>query len=480
MVNEKMVNERRIFGRETKLETRMKIPFELIEKYNVPVPRYTSYPPANFFDADFGTADYLKAVGQSNCEEPANVSIYIHIPFCTQLCLYCGCNTHITKDQELMRDYMQALKKEFRMIIPLLDHDRKVSQIHWGGGTPNVLPPEYIGEIMDLLKSEFQLIDHPEIAVECNPAHLDGQYIEKLATYGFNRISLGVQDFREDVLRAVRREVPAIPVAELCAMVRSHPGLSVNLDFIYGLPFQSADSFSQTIDRAVGMAPDRLVTFSYAHVPWVKKAQKKLESFGLPSPDEKVKMFENAWGQMKAAGYVPIGLDHYALPDDDLAKALKNRTLHRNFQGYCTRETTGQVYAFGVTGISQLESVYAQNARTVSAYIRSVQQGQVNIEKGYVLSDIEKMIREIINEIMCNQYLSWELVAGRFGMNPPELKTLLRFTNEKLEPFRNDGLLEYTDHDLTIFDPGRFFLRNIAAVFDIHIGDLSRKYSKSV
>jgi len=155
MVNEKMVNERRIFGRETKLETRMKIPFELIEKYNVPVPRYTSYPPANFFDADFGTADYLKAVGQSNCEEPANVSIYIHIPFCTQLCLYCGCNTHITKDQELMRDYMQALKKEFRMIIPLLDHDRKVSQIHWGGGTPNVLPPEYIGEIMDLLKSEF-------------------------------------------------------------------------------------------------------------------------------------------------------------------------------------------------------------------------------------------------------------------------------------------------------------------------------------
>ncbi len=458
----------------------MKIPFELIEKYNIPVPRYTSYPPANFFGADFGTATYLKAVEQSNREKPANISIYIHIPFCTQLCLYCGCNTHITRNMELMHDYMQALKKEFRMIIPLLDRHRKVSQIHWGGGTPNVLPPEYIGEIMALLRSEFQFIDHPEIAVECNPAHLDERYIEKLATFGFNRISLGVQDFREDVLNAVRREVPAVPVAELCAMARSHPGLSVNLDFIYGLPFQSPGSFAETIDRAVEIAPDRLVTFSYAHVPWVKKAQQKLEKYGLPSPGEKVKMFENAWIQMKRAGYVPIGLDHYARPTDELAKALENRTLHRNFQGYCTRDTTGQVYAFGVTGISQLENVYAQNARTVKDYIQSVQGGQVRIEKGYTLSHIEKMIREIINEIMCNQYLSWKQVADRFGMNPEDVKTLLNFRNEKLDPFRNDGLLDYTNDDLTIYDIGRFFLRNIAAVFDIHIGDLSRKYSKSV
>ena len=458
----------------------MKIPFSLIEKYNVPVPRYTSYPPANFFDAGFGTGDYLRAVEQSNHEKPENISIYIHIPFCTQLCLYCGCNTHITKNTDLMQAYVHALQKEISMISPLIDHNRKVSQIHWGGGTPNALPAEHIGRVMHLLKSEFRFIDHPEIAVECNPAHLDEEYIGKLAAMGFNRISLGVQDFQEKVLHAVKREVPAIPVAELCDMIRSHPGMSVNLDFIYGLPYQSAGLFAETIDRAIKIAPDRLVTFSYAHVPWVKKAQKKLEEYGLPSAEEKVKMFENAWERMNGAGYIPIGLDHYARPEDDLAKALNSRSLHRNFQGYCTRETTGQVYAFGVTGISQLENVYAQNSRTVKEYIRATEGGEIRIEKGYALSYTEKVVREVINEIMCNHYLSWKQIAERFETGPEDIKALLNFDNRKLEPFRDDHLLEYSDDDLVICDTGRFFLRNIAAVFDIHIGDLSRKYSKSV
>lgn len=458
----------------------MKIPFDLIEKYNVPVPRYTSYPPANFFSREFGTDDYLKAVAQSNQEKPENISVYIHIPFCTQLCLYCGCNTHITKNMDLMRAYMDALRKEIGMISPLIDHNRQVSQIHWGGGTPNTLPADYISEIMEQLKSEFRFIDRPEIAVECNPAHLDEKYIGQLAAMGFNRISLGVQDFQEKVLHAVKREVPAIPVVQLCEMIRSYPGMSVNLDFIYGLPYQSAGSFAETIDRAIEISPDRLVTFSYAHVPWVKKAQQKLEEYGLPSAEEKVKMFENAWEKMNGAGYIPIGLDHYARPEDDLAKALKSRTLHRNFQGYCTRETTGQVYAFGVTGISQLENVYAQNARTVKEYIQVIEEGKIKVEKGYALSYTEKVVRELINEIMCNHYLSWKQIAGRFETSPAEIKALLNFNNGKLDPFRNDHLLEYTDDDLLIRDLGRFFLRNIAAVFDVHIGDPDRKYSKSV
>ncbi|WP_423127614.1 oxygen-independent coproporphyrinogen III oxidase [Gaoshiqia sp. Z1-71] len=458
----------------------MKIPQELVEKYNIPVPRYTSYPPANFFGDDFGPAAYLNAVEQSNREKPENISIYLHIPFCTQLCLYCGCNTHITRDQLLMRDYVDVLKKEIRMIRPLLDKNRKVSQIHWGGGTPNALPAEYIGEIMELLTSEFRFIENPEIAVECNPAHLDKSYIDQLASFGFNRISMGVQDFQEKVLNAVRREVPAIPVPELYAMIKSHPGMSVNLDFIYGLPYQTADSFAKTMEQALAVSPDRLVTFSYAHVPWVKKAQQKLEKYGLPSADEKVKMFESAWEQIKAAGYIPIGLDHYAKPGDDMAQALLSRTLHRNFQGYCTRETTGQVYAFGVTGISQLENVYAQNARTVKEYIEHLKKGEIQIVKGYTLSRTEKIIRQIINEIMCNQYLSWQQVADNFGTTSSEIKQLLNFTNEKLEPFKADHLLEYTDDEVVIHDIGRFFLRNISAVFDIHIGDSNRKFSKSV
>lgn len=458
----------------------MKIPVDLIEKYNVPVPRYTSYPPANFFEDSFGTADYLKAVEQSNREKPENISIYIHIPFCTQLCLYCGCNTHITRDKDLMRGYVDSLKKEIEMIRPLLDRSRKVSQIHWGGGTPNALPSACIGEVMQLLTREFQFISKPEIAIECNPASLDEQYIADLASFGFNRISLGVQDFREDVLNAVHREVPVIPIKELVRMIKAQPGMSVNLDFIYGLPFQTGESFAQTMAQAIDISPDRLVTFSYAHVPWVKKAQQSLEKYGLPSADEKVKMFETAWAQMSAAGYIPIGLDHYARPEDDMAQALASRTLHRNFQGYCTRETTGQVYAFGVTGISQLENVYAQNARTVKEYIEHIEKGETLVVKGYSLSPTEKIIRQIINEIMCNQYLSWKAIAEQFNLKTDDVKALLHFRNEKLDPFVADNLLEYNDDEIIINDLGRFVLRNIAAVFDIHVGDPNRKFSKSV
>ncbi|TDN99068.1 oxygen-independent coproporphyrinogen III oxidase [Sunxiuqinia elliptica] len=458
----------------------MKIPVPLIDKYNVPVPRYTSYPPANFFGDDFVTGDYLLAVEESNEKEPENISIYLHVPFCTQLCLYCGCNTHITKDQDMMQHYMDALKKEIHMIGKLLDRKRKISQIHWGGGTPNVLPAQLIGEVMAIFTSEYEFIDKPEIAIECNPAHLDEAYIDALISFGFTRISLGVQDFQEKVLNAVHREVPEIPIEELVKMIRKHPGVSVNLDFIYGLPYQTVESFAGTMEKAITINPDRLVTFSYAHVPWVKKAQKKLEDYGLPSPENKVKMFEEAWARMTRAGYIPIGLDHYAKPDDDMAVALKNRSLHRNFQGYCTRETTGQVYAFGVTGISQLEDVYAQNARTVKEYIDQIDRGMIQVVKGYALSDTDKIIRQIINEIMCNQYLSWTQIAEQFNTSVETLKDLLNFNEEKLDEFVADDLLSYTEDEIVITDLGRFFLRNIAAVFDIRLEGSIQKFSKSV
>jgi oxygen-independent coproporphyrinogen-3 oxidase len=222
------------------------------------------------------------------------------------------------------------------------------------------------------------------------------------------------------------------------------------------------------------------VTFSYAHVPWVKKAQKKLEKYGLPDPEDKVKMFEEAWARMTQAGYIPIGLDHYAKPDDDMAIALKEKTLHRNFQGYCTRETTGQVYAFGVTGISQLEDVYAQNARTVKEYIDFVDRGMIQVVKGFAMTDNDKIIRRIINEIMCNQYLSWQQIATVFQKTVEELKSLLRFKESKLDEFVGDDLLTYTTEEIVITDLGRFFLRNIAAVFDLRLEGSLQKFSKSV
>ncbi|MFV0521028.1 MAG: oxygen-independent coproporphyrinogen III oxidase [Mangrovibacterium sp.] len=458
----------------------MKVPIHLIEKYNVPVPRYTSYPPANFFDNKFNAADYLSAVEESNHANPQNISIYIHIPFCTSLCYYCGCNTHISKNDDLKRRYVDAVKKEIKMIGPLIAKHRKVSQVHWGGGTPNALPVEMIGEIMQLIRQEFEFAPRAELAIECNPAPLDANYIQALYDFGFNRISMGVQDFRTDVLRAVNREIPNIPIQELIAIIRNKGDMSINLDFIYGLPLQTPDSFSKTIQQAIELDVERLVTFSYAHVPWVKAAQKQLEKHGLPTSNDKLLMFETAWKQMQEADYTPIGLDHYAKNTDSLTKAVQSKELHRNFQGYCTRETTGQVYAFGVTGISQLENVYVQNARTVNEYIEHINQNKILIEKGYRLNDDEKLIRTIINELMCNSHLSWHKLSKEFGQTPDMLKKRLAFTDNKLDCFVEDGLLTYDNDEISVCTEGRFVLRNIAAIFDINLKETNKKFSKSV
>ncbi|MCD6354312.1 MAG: radical SAM protein, partial [Prolixibacteraceae bacterium] len=253
---------------------KMKIPEPLIEKYNVPVPRYTSYPPANFFSNEFDAENYLDAVDKSNSELPQNISIYIHIPFCPKICYYCGCNTHLSRSKDKMRTYVDAVKKEILMVKKHLDGSRKVSQVHWGGGTPNSLPIEMVEEIMNLIHKNFTFTEQPEIAMECHPALLDPLYIGRLVKSKFNRFSLGVQDFNQKVLDNVNRDASVIPIEDLVKMIKSYENTSVNLDFIYGLPFQNKDSFAKTIEKAIDISPDRLVTFSYAHVPWLKKAQK--------------------------------------------------------------------------------------------------------------------------------------------------------------------------------------------------------------
>lgn len=458
----------------------MNIPHELIEKYNVPVPRYTSYPPANYFSSEMGEDAFRKLVIESNLREPANISLYIHIPFCPVLCLYCGCNTHITKDGDIIRAYLDALKKEIRMLSPLLDKTRKVSQVHWGGGTPNYLKIEQVEEVMQLIYDEFDFIDDSEIAMECNPALLDFHYLDRMISMGFNRISLGVQDFSEKVLREVHRMIPSIPVEEFIRHIRATGKAKVNLDFIYGLPHQTPDGFSETIERAASLQPDRLVTFSYAHVPNIKKSQVALEKAGLAGAAEKVKMYENTYRIMTSAGYTPIGLDHFARPGDELAQAAKNRSLHRNFQGYCTRETTGQVYAVGVTGISQLESGYVQNARTVSEYLRLLGEGKFTTGKGYVLTPAEKAIRYVINEVMCNHFISWEQAAVHLQTSSDELRSIIRYDERELQVFASEGLLEFTDSELHVSEKGRFFVRNVAASFDPNLLGKGKTFSKAL
>ncbi|MFV0593424.1 MAG: oxygen-independent coproporphyrinogen III oxidase [Draconibacterium sp.] len=458
----------------------MQIDQRLIQKYNTPVPRYTSYPPANFFTPDFTADDYIRILERSNDENPQNISIYIHIPFCPKICYYCGCNTHLTKDQDKMRRYVDAVKKEILMVKSYLDPNRQVSQVHWGGGTPNSLPVGMIDEIMQVIHDNFTFIDKAEIAMECHPAMLDEEFIERLVAMKFNRFSLGIQDFDQKVLDNVNRDGSIIPVEELVAMIRKHPNTGINLDFIYGLPYQDVDSFAKTIEQAIEISPDRLVTFSYAHVPWVRKAQKILEAKGLPSASKKLDMFEKGYQLLTQNGYEAIGLDHYAKPDDELAIAYNSKKLHRNFQGYCTRETTGQVYAFGATGISQLESAYAQNIKDTNTYVDQINKGKFTVEKGYELTQREKIIRHVINEVMCNYYLSWQDAEKIFGVGVDEIKKTISYEEESLGVFAEEGLLVFNSNEITVLDRGKFFVRNIAANLDPNLRNATQKFSRAL
>ncbi|MDP2888156.1 MAG: oxygen-independent coproporphyrinogen III oxidase [Bacteroidota bacterium] len=440
---------------------------ELLEKYNHPVPRYTSYPPANFFTDEFGPAKYMEAVDQSNEWNPQNISIYIHIPFCLKMCFFCGCNSYALRQKEVVDAYHKALLQEIKMVTSRLDKNRKVSQIHYGGGTPNAIPVEYLQKINELLFSSFQFIPDPEIAIEVNPAYLTFEQMTGLKKAGFNRFSLGIQDFDTEVLDAVNRDKPGMPVHELMAFLKQDsPEIAVNLDFIYGLPKQTALNFAETIQKAIELKPDRLVTFSYAHVPWVSKIQKKLEKVGLPASDEKIKMFEAAYSLLTQNGYEAIGMDHYANANDELTIARKNKQLHRNFQGYCTRRTTGQVYAFGVTGISQLSGVYAQNTKSIDEYIAKINQGELTTIKGYALTDQQVIVREVINELMCNEQIVWNGIGERLGFTSEEIKKNTTYNTELLQQFETDGIISLSEEKIQITADGQLFIRNVAASLD--------------
>lgn len=458
----------------------MQIPEELLQKYNVPVPRYTSYPPANHF-RDLSVNEYLDLIHNSNNSGHRNIAIYIHIPFCRKICYYCGCNSCTASDARQVDSYIIALKKEIKMISSMLDKTRKVSQVHYGGGTPNAIDLKYIAELNDLIHTEFRFIDDPEIAIECNPDQLGFGQVDKLMASGFNRISLGIQDFNEKVLKLVNRGLPVVPPAELFRYIKHrNPDISVNFDFIYGLPGQDVASFSETLEKATSIRPDRMVTFSYAHVPWLKKHQLILEKKGLPAPEEKMRMFLAGYRIMKDSGYEPLGLDHYVLPGDDLFKAFKENKLHRNFQGYCTRRTTGQVYAFGVTGINQLGQGFAQNTKEIPDYISAMENGIPAVEKGYVLSDEQKITGEVISKLMCNKKISLDSIADELNISRTKIKQTVAFNEEKFKEPEADGLLVVTSDGIEVTEKGTMFIRNIAALFDREYPEKKHSYSKTV
>lgn len=452
---------------------------DLLQKYNVPVPRYTSYPPANYFTEAFTNKEYEAAIDTSNTTLPEHISFYVHIPFCRHLCHYCGCNSFPMKAPEVVERYISAVHKEIDKVKERLDPQRKISQIHYGGGSPTALPVHYLKELNEHLLAGFETIERPEIAVECHPGYLDEAYWESLTGAGFNRFSLGVQDFNEKVLKTVNRRPSLIPAEVIFQILRSK-GARINMDFIYGLPFQTAESFAETISRAATLHPDRLVTFSYAHVPWVNKQQLILEKAGLPAGEEKSRMYASAKEILNAAGYKTIGMDHFVLDDDELYTALQNGQLHRNFQGYCTRRTTGQVYAFGVTGISQLTSAYTQNSKDINQYIERIESGSFAVSKGYELSRDEQITREVIETLMCNYSLDWRELAGRLSLSVDEIKVATAYDETRLREFASDGLVEYDTDHIRMTLEGTLFVRNIAASLDKLMLYSNKSFSKPV
>lgn len=451
----------------------------IIDKYNIPVPRYTSYPPANFFEETFTSNDYLHAIEDSNSSQPSHISFYIHIPFCRHMCHYCGCNSFPMMKQENIDRYVQALFKEIDMVKPLLDKNRKIAQIHYGGGTPTVLPVAVLKEINEKLLEGFETIENPEIAIECHPGYLDEAYWRGLTQAHFNRFSLGIQDFNEEVLKGVNRRPSLVPVEDIFNILRG-ANARINMDFIYGLPLQSVESFTQSIKKAIQLKPDRLVTFSYAHVPWVSKRQLILEKLGLPSSELKKELFETASSLLTEAGYHLIGMDHFVKQDDELNIAVHHKQLHRNFQGYCTRRTTGQVYAFGVTGIGQLSSAYIQNCKNIEEYIQTIEESKLPIFKGYKLSNNEQIARFVIEALMCNYAIYWEDACQYFGITKEQLLQAIHYDEQKLNEFKLDGLIRWRQSGIEITEEGKLFVRNIAASLDPLMVNTTKRFSKPV
>jgi len=453
---------------------------EFLRRYDVPGPRYTSYPPAPHFREDVSQSAVEQLFRESNTRGTRDLSFYVHVPFCPKQCLFCGCTTEIGRPGSAVQEYFQVLALEMERVFPMLDEGRPVKQIHFGGGTPNGVPFRYLGEVLDRITSRFHLADDAEVAIECDPNLLTLKKLADLRELGFNRISFGLQDFDRDVLASVNRDFPRIEPSVLVSEAHALGFRGVNLDLIYGLPRQTPESFSEAVRLCIQAGPDRVATFSYAHVPWAKDHQKALEGRGLPSPDAKLAMAVGTHNAFLEAGYRAIGMDHFALPEDDLAIALDEGLLHRNFQGYCSRRTTGQVVGFGASAISQLHDGYVQNVKESSRYMDSVRTGGLPVERAYVMTVEDRFRRDVINGLMCQGELDPGKAGEAEGYSATEVEERLRPGLEALGPFLEDGLVERSGDKIRVTPRGRLAVRNVAMLFDPLLKDGPGRYSRTV
>jgi oxygen-independent coproporphyrinogen-3 oxidase len=455
------------------------IDIELIKKYDRPGPRYTSYPTAPQFNDTFTPDKYLDEIIRTNNQsDPPDLSLYFHIPFCDTLCYFCGCNMIITRNRDRISEYVKYVKNEIDLLSSYIVNGRNVVQLHWGGGTPTHLNPDEITDLISYINQSFTFTPNAEEGCEIDPRGLTKEHLEALRKGRFNRISMGVQDFNEKVQKAVNRIQPEDMTRQVIKWIRELNFQSINLDLIYGLPFQSANTFSKTVDAIVDIAPDRIAVFNYAHVPWMKKHMALIKPEDLPQPEEKLQILKMTIEKLTSAGYVFIGMDHFAKPDDELTVALREKKLYRNFQGYSTH-AGADLYGLGITSISQIGRCYAQNVKKEIEYFNLLNDNTLPIERGYYLSDDDLLRRHVITKIMCDFELDFSEVENKFDI---KFEKYFATSLEGLKEFMDDGLLLINNRKIIVTEMGRLLIRNIAMCFDWYIEQKAdrAKYSRTV
>lgn len=447
---------------------KVKFDEELIQRYGGRGPRYTSYPTAVQFHSGFGAPDYREAVERTNAMPiPDPLSIYVHIPFCHSLCYYCGCTKIVTRNQERAERYLVPLFQELELQAGLFDIDRQVQQLHLGGGTPTYLSPEQMGRLMEKLRQNFtlRLDGRQEFSIEIDPRTASPEDIAGLGACGFNRVSLGVQDFNPDVQKAVNRIQSEEETQALITAARQSGFNSVSLDLIYGLSLQTVETFDRTLDTVLEMRPDRLAIYSYAHLPQMFRAQKLVNEDQLPSPEVKLEILRRTIERLTGAGYVYIGMDHFALATDELVLAQQRGELQRNFQGYSTHARCDLI-GLGMSAIGHVGDSFSQNVKDLGVYTAMLDRGQFPIERGYTMSDDDRLRAKVIQEVMCHGKLDFKAISARFNIDFDDY-----FAAEipRLHVLEKDGLIELDSDMLRVTDRGRLLLRPIAMVFDYYL-----------
>lgn len=454
----------------------------VLQRYDRPGPRYTSYPTAPQFSPGFGEAELRGAANASNQEPiPRRLSLYVHVPFCMSPCFYCGCNRIITRDPARAETYLVRLYREIAMTAELFDRDREVVQLHFGGGTPNFLSTAQLAEVVDALRRQFHFSDSSsrDLSIELDPRFISPADVGALAAIGFNRASLGVQDFDADVQAAVNRRQTVEETIAIIEACRRHGLQSVNVDLIYGLPKQNRAGFARTLDTVIAARPDRLAVYSYAHLPQLFRPQRQIDAADLPSADDKLGLLELAIGKLTAAGYVYIGMDHFALPNDELALAQQRGTLHRNFMGYTTHADTDLI-GLGVSAISHIGDSFSQNPRDLPSWQSAIDEGRLPVFRGMRLSEDDQLRADLIQRLMCQGEVPIDALERRYDI---DFSTYFAESLVKLQPLIQDGLVRAEPDRIAVTSPGRLLLRNIAMCFDRYLdkpADQPQRFSRAI